>query len=87
MSLIDPSKMSLASVECTLCGVSITSPTNLESLTFQGEHTHGHPILEAWFESRLDAYKETQRGLTTCSNPEVEHPGFTCNHPPFDPNA
>lgn len=27
------------------------------------------------------------RGLTTCSHPEVEHPGFPCNHPPFDPNA
>jgi hypothetical protein len=28
-----------------------------------------------------------QRGLTTCSYPEVEHPGFPCNHPPFDPYA
>lgn len=27
------------------------------------------------------------RGSTTCSHPEVEHPGFPCNHPPFDPNA
>lgn len=26
-------------------------------------------------------------GDTTCSHPEVEHPGFPCNHPPFDPYA
>jgi hypothetical protein len=26
-------------------------------------------------------------GDTTCSNPEVEHPGFACAHPPFDPFA
>lgn len=26
-------------------------------------------------------------GSITCSNPDVEHPGFPCNHPPFDPYA
>lgn len=26
-------------------------------------------------------------GLNTCSNPGVEHPGYLCDHPPFDPYA
>lgn len=36
----------------------------------------------------LDAdIREAARGLTTCDAPEAYHPGFPCDHPPFDPEA
>jgi hypothetical protein len=28
-----------------------------------------------------------ETGQTTCSHPEVEHPGFPCQHPRFNPYA
>lgn len=44
-------------------------------------HTNLIPILEAKIEA------EEARGAITCDAPEAYHPGFPCNHPPFDPEA
>jgi hypothetical protein len=57
MSLIDPSKLNLASVECTACNVVVYSPTDVEKYEFHRDHIHDNPMLQAWFDSRPDPRK------------------------------
>jgi hypothetical protein len=52
MSLINPGEMSLATVECTSCDVTVTNPTPAEHMAFSAEHIHGNATLQAWFTKR-----------------------------------
>jgi hypothetical protein len=55
MSLINPGEMSLATITCTSCNVTITNPTQAEQFAFDAAHIHGNPTLQAWFQKRADA--------------------------------
>lgn len=57
MSLIDPKRVRIASVECLACDAIIRNPTDEERYQFSADHTHDNPTLQAWFANRTDPRK------------------------------
>jgi len=50
--LIDPSKLRLATIECTSCHVVVSNPSRDEEYEFSRDHIHGNETLQAWFDAR-----------------------------------
>jgi hypothetical protein len=55
VSLVNPDELSLATVSCTSCDVTITNPTSAEHFAFSAAHIHGNATLQAWFDKRARA--------------------------------
>lgn len=62
MPLINPGELKIATVECTLCNETITSPSDAERMAFSAAHVHGNATLQAWFEKRAAALQARESG-------------------------